>query len=157
MGSAMARVIQRFRPDILFVHRDAESVSRELRCEEIPSEPGRIVRVVPVRMTEAWLLIDAPALRSAAGNPNGRAPLELPPLSRLETLPDPKRALHSLILDASELSGARRRSRLKRDMARRVERLASLITDFGPLRRLPAFLAFEAEAHQALDAFLRGG
>ena len=51
--------------------------------------PVRHVLVIPVRMTEAWLLIDELALRRAAGNPNGRNPLDLPALKDLEALPEP--------------------------------------------------------------------
>jgi hypothetical protein len=40
-----------------------------------------VVCVVPVRMMEAWLLIDEMAIRRVAGNPNGRIPIELPVLN----------------------------------------------------------------------------
>ncbi|MGH9764618.1 MAG: hypothetical protein ACREDR_41175 [Blastocatellia bacterium] len=61
--------------DILFVHRDAERETRESRVAEINTAIQDIrglpdsIRVVPVRMQEAWLLFDEPAIRSAAGNP----------------------------------------------------------------------------------------
>jgi len=64
--------------DLLLVHRDAEGQNPLRRCDEI-NEAVRLaeisipfVPVVPVRMTEAWLLFDALAIRFAAGNPNGR-------------------------------------------------------------------------------------
>lgn len=103
-------------------------------------------------MTEAWLLLDESAIRRAAGNPNGREALRLPPLRRLEDVPDAKAVLRDLLITASGLAGPRRRKRLQRDLGVRVQRVAELISDFSPLRSLPAFEAFEAE----LAAALRG-
>jgi len=69
--------------DLLFVHRDAETASLEFRLNEINEAvlkasigngPSTVVRVVPVRMTEAWLLFDIGAIRQASGNPNGAVP-----------------------------------------------------------------------------------
>ena len=68
--------------DVLFVHRDAEAQSPEARRSEIVSLMAETsvpqVPVVPVRMTEAWLLFDEKAIRWAASNPNGSQPLGLP-------------------------------------------------------------------------------
>lgn len=47
---------------ITFVHRDAESDSLESRLLEFEDVPQTVVPVVPVRMTEAWLLIDSRAI-----------------------------------------------------------------------------------------------
>ena len=133
-------------PNLLFVHRDAERVDREVRRREIPWN-DRVVAVIPVRMTEAWLLVDETALRKAAGNPSGRVSLALPPPGRLESLPDPKTLLRELLAEASEATGRRRR---RFDQAAARQRLADLIEDFSPLRDSPAFGAFEAELERAL-------
>jgi len=99
--------------DLLFVHRDAERDPLERRLEEIKTacaalgDAVALVRVVPVRIQEAWLLFDEAAMRRAAGNPNGRDPLEIPPLRRLDKLPDPKETLQGLLRDASGLTGRR--------------------------------------------------
>jgi len=94
------------------VHRDAEGETLERRVIEIKGVvadlPDPLVPVVPVRMQEAWLLIDEPALRCAAGNPNGVINLDMPAIDRLEGIPNPKQVLHELLLDASELTGRRR-------------------------------------------------
>lgn len=134
--------------DLLFVHRDAETRSREERVEEIRSAHARCGRpdfpavcVVPVRMTEAWLLFDESAIRRAAGNPNGRVPLRLPGGSP-ETVPDPKDLLHTLLIEASELTGRRRR-RFRPSACSWL--VAQYIRDFRPLRGLAAFDAMEAE------------
>ncbi|MFL6194243.1 MAG: hypothetical protein ACJ75H_08735 [Thermoanaerobaculia bacterium] len=134
--------------DLLFVHRDAEGESHRTRIAEIRdnlrfSAPEQVaVCVVPVRMQEAWLLFNERAIRSAADNPSGRMPLAIPSLDRLEDVANPKEALYGLLAAASGL----RPGRLRRfSPAPRVHRLAELIEDFSPLRRLGAFQALEEE------------
>jgi hypothetical protein len=139
--------------DLLFVHRDAERMSRAERIREIrhavaevaltrssPHPP--VVCVVPVRMTETWLLCDEAALRRAADNPLGDQPLSMPALRTLERRADPKRLLHSLLLQAR---GRRRSHGRQFDINEAVQRLASLIDDFSPLRALSAFAALEED------------
>ena len=88
----MRETIALFRPDLLFVHRDAEAQDPDRRRAEIPAFEHPTVRIVPVRMTEAWLLVDEASIRGAADHPAGRAALDLPPLQRVEQLPDPKQS-----------------------------------------------------------------
>ncbi len=59
-----------YNPDVVFVHRDAEKMTWNARRKEIPEHLDTIP-VIPVKMMEAWLLIDKSAIRKAAGNPNG--------------------------------------------------------------------------------------
>ncbi|HXT41312.1 MAG TPA: hypothetical protein VN887_14985, partial [Candidatus Angelobacter sp.] len=104
--------VELFPCELLFVHRDAEREPRENRVNEIRSAIQRISAdffaerpyacVVPVRMTEAWLLFDEAAIRHAAGNPNGTTPLNLPSVSRVEDLPDPKAVLNEALLQATD-------------------------------------------------------
>ena len=51
--------------DLLFIHRDAEGQNPQLRHEEISeAAAGKAhVAVVPIRMSEAWLLFDEEAIR----------------------------------------------------------------------------------------------
>jgi hypothetical protein len=91
-------------------------------------------------------LFDSRAIRHAAGNPTGRTPLELPDLARLEDLPDPKGALRDVLSAATELP-PRRRQRL---WPSAFYRLAELIDDFSPLRRLPAFATLEEEINSTI-------
>lgn len=144
---------------LLFVHRDAEREPPASRVAEIRTAVAAVsgspphVCIVPVRMMEAWLLFDEVTLRRAAGNPNGRMPLELPPLRRLEEEPDPKERLRLVLREASGLSGRR----LKRFhvMPRRV---AALTDDFSPLRSLPAFQRLETDLTRVLaDPSLANG
>jgi hypothetical protein len=142
--------------DLLFVHRDAERDGYHYRRVEIihARDAAGIdvasVCVVPVRMTEAWLLIDEGAIREAAGRPLGRVVLNLPQLRRLEEQANPKASLHQALRDASELRGRRLRDF---PVNQRVRRVAELIGDYGALRGLPAFRALEQEVREALDQF----
>jgi hypothetical protein len=98
------------------------------------------VCVIPVRMQEAWLLFDEAAIRKAAGNPNGKDTLSIPPLRKLEDVPDPKALLHDLLKTASGLKGGR----LKRfDPHKSASRITAYVDDFAPLRALPAFASLE--------------
>lgn len=131
--------------DILFIHRDAEREPFDVRLRQIneaiqglASPP--VICVIPVRMQEAWLLFDEAAIRRAAGNPNSETVLDLPGLRSVESLPDPKELLFELIRKASELRGAR----LKRLNLHKCAFLVSQsISDFSPLRSVPAFYALE--------------
>ncbi|MDQ3578406.1 MAG: hypothetical protein M3443_12590 [Actinomycetota bacterium] len=97
--------------DLIVVHRDADRDGRGARLDEISRafEPvlpaARYVAVVPVRMTEAWLLTDEQELRHVAGNPKGKMPLNLPAVSKIESIPDPKQLLKDTLGVASGLSG----------------------------------------------------
>ena len=98
-------------------------------------------------MQEAWLLFDEIALRRAAANPNGRQPLQLPPLNTVEHLPDPKSDLYELLREASGLTGRRRR---RAQVAQLAYRVADLIENFAPLRALPSFNALETDLKQII-------
>lgn len=140
--------------NLLFVHRDAESEPIEKRHAEIRQAAKaagipNFVPVVPVRMTEAWLLFDQGAIRRAADNPGGTVVLPMPLIRRLERMPDPKARLRECLLVASEKQG-RHLKRFKRDLDRRVVRVAELIEDFLPLRELTAFQVLDAEVGRAL-------
>lgn len=145
----IVRSIELYPCDLLFVHRDAEREPLAARQAEIrraleqaitnTTVPPRVC-VVPVRMTEAWLLCDERAIRRAAGNPNGAEEITLPSVHELEDVPDPKSVLHEALRAASGLHGRR----LKRFAADQASiRITQLISDFGRLRNLPAFAALE--------------
>ena len=102
-------------------------------------------------MTEAWLLISEPALRSAALNPNGKVPLQMPSLQALESLPDPKQILHDLLRQASELNG-RRLKNFRTNL--RLRDIPPNIKDFTPLRQLSSFQALEADLQAWLKRWL---
>ncbi|NLF06894.1 MAG: DUF4276 family protein [Pirellulaceae bacterium] len=140
--------------DLLFIHRDAEKSDASVRYEEIRSgvrEAGiRVpyVPVMPVRMTEAWLLLNEQALRSAAGNPNGRADIGLP-VSSPEDMPDPKGFLHNALRTASELKGRRLRDF---KVVRASHRVAEYIDDYSLIRTLPSFARLEEQIAKVLKS-----
>lgn len=134
--------------DVVFVHRDAEKEPRNKRIEEIDAalhEAGHriqlpAVAVVPVRMLEAWLLFDERAIRTAAGNPNGRMPLNLPAMKSAESRPNPKMDLKDALMTASGHAGRRLK---KFNTKAAFWRIVDFMEDFSPLLQLPAFRAFE--------------
>jgi len=135
--------------DLLFVHRDAETVPLNDRLGEVvnafnmANSAGGIppvVSVIPVRMMEAWLLFDVKAIRLAAGNPNGTVALNMPRMCDIESLPNPKVTLHTLLREATEW-GSHRKNRF--DTGTGAQRIPEYIDDFSPLRCLPAFNALE--------------
>lgn len=60
--------------------------------------------VIPIRMTEAWLLLDEAEIRRVAGAPNGKIPLNLPNPAKVESVSDPKALLKETLARASGLS-----------------------------------------------------
>jgi hypothetical protein len=144
--------LQLYECDLLFVHRDADQhdpsprrnevdravdEANALQTVSVPSVP-----VIPIRETEAWLLIQEQAIRRAANNPNGRNDLELPPIQRIERCPDPKGELRRVLRAASGYSP----QRLKRfDTEAAMARVVAHIADFTPLRKLSAFQSLESD------------
>lgn len=140
--------------DLLFIHRDAEKVPFEARHAEITSaldglETPPAICVIPVRMQEAWLLFNEPAIRRAAGNPNGRNNLDLPDTRSVENIPDPKELLFSIIRESSGLHGARLK---KLNLHKCAFLVSQSIDDFSPLRSVGAFQALENQLESVLVA-----
>jgi hypothetical protein len=139
--------------ELLFVHRDADGPLPEKRVEEIKEALAELkddrpaVCVVPVTMSEAWLLIDEAAIRYAAGNPRGAVRLQMPKLSRIESISDPKDLLFDLLLKASERSKRRQK---KLDLYECRQNVALRITNYSPLQKLSAFRALEEELKKVL-------
>jgi hypothetical protein len=154
LSSRIRMAVDLYPCHLLFVHRDAENQKSdryaEIKASVLSLGAGfstAFVCVVPVRMTEAWFTFDEMAIRRAAGNPNGTHPLNMPRVSSLETLPDPKQVLHDLLRAASDLGGRH----LDRFNARAaVHRVAELIENFSPLARLPAFASMCSELDETV-------
>ncbi len=154
LAEKITRAIELFPCDLLVVHRDSETPDPAHRFAEIGEAlveancAAKPVAVVPVRMTEAWLLFDHNAIRLAAGNPNGKSPLYLPKTA-WDELPDPKSVLHEALRTASGLAGRRRK---KFQVSAAAHLVAEYITDFSPLLGLPAFARFESDLQNAFTA-----
>ena len=149
MEEKIEQAIQLYPCNLLFIHRDAEREPRESRVREVAGSMAKTrqgnmphVLVIPVRMTETWLLFDEKAIRLAAGNPKGRIPLNLPRLKELENCADPKDRLREAILEASGLSGRHRR---RLNFAQCRQRISQVARDFSPLLHLPAFTQMDQE------------
>jgi Domain of unknown function (DUF4276) len=142
--------------DVVFVHRDAENEPAELRRREIVDGAnaagirGPVVPIVPVRMTEAWLLRDEAAIRQVAAKPSGRTSLNLPSVSEAERLADPKRALADALLAASEMSG-RRRSQMSRDFGRHRRLLLERLDPHGEVTQFSAWRQMQNDIATALS------
>ena len=150
-GTLAQRVTQAYADypcNLLFVHRDAEGAAiadRELEIRQAAAtlqQAPQTVHVIPVRMTESWLLTDASAIRAAAGNSTGEMALGLPAITRIETLPDPKSVLFAALVKAKDL-GARRRANIRPEALR--HRVAELIDDYAALRQLASFQHLELQ------------
>ena len=133
--------------NLLFIHRDSEGRPINEREAEIENAIRRsrhpdfsYVAVIPVRMTEAWFLHSEGAIRIAAGNPNGRAVLELPNARNLHEIADPKARLEELLRTATGLNRRRLRSFHPR---KQMHRLAEIIEDYSVLRNQEAFQLVE--------------
>ena len=142
--------------DLLFIHRDAEKEALQNRVQEIDTAIREIntsfdhVKIIPIRMTEAWLLTNKQAIRVASGNPNGQVKLNIPALEKLEEVPNPKKVLKELLLRASELKG-RHKNRVSRRIPKMVHLVAENTGSIAPLRKLSAFRIFEKELEIALQ------
>lgn len=134
--------------DFIVVHRDAEKETFEKRESEIENEVAKIraslsnrnvLPVIPVRMTEAWLLFDAKAIANAAGNPSLIPLPTLPALNKLEKIVDPKKDLEDLIRQSC---GLKSRGLKKLNTRQCIQLIPEFIEDFSPLLQLPSFQNF---------------
>jgi hypothetical protein len=141
---------------ILFIHRDAEGQVSERRYEEImgamviAQRKGLAIPhicIVPIRMQEAWLLLDEAAIRKASGNPNGRMPLVLPSVRSIESIRDPKGLLYQHLRDVSGLHG-RRLKKFRPEC--RASRITDYMHDFNCLRALSAYRRLENDVQQII-------
>lgn len=140
--------------DLLFIHRDTDEVTDEVRRREISGAmrdhgAGKpFVPVIPIRETEAWLLIDEDAIRAVVGNPRGKEDLPLPKLSQIEHRADPKGILLEALRRAAK--PGRDRSTIRRDFPRlRRELLENLDLD-GPIQQLTAWQNLLRDLNAAL-------
>ncbi len=138
----------------LIVHRDCEAQPWTERVEQIQEAVDRLpipnwIPVVPIRMTEAWLLSDHLSIRRAAGRPQDVINLDLPKRNRWSAEPDPKNLLFDALRKASGLSGRRLQ---KFDVYSARARVANLIEDFGYLRGLACFDDFERKLDTCIAA-----
>ena len=129
---------------IVFVHRDGENASLADRIREFEGvDRGDVVPIVPIRMTEAWLLVNARAIARAADRPD--AAITVPALQRLEAIANPKQVLEERLLEAAGDPTGRRRKQFHKSIVERRVNVATLIAEFSPLEALPAFQRFQSD------------
>ncbi|ALO93491.1 hypothetical protein SHL15_2336 [Streptomyces hygroscopicus subsp. limoneus] len=143
--------------DLVVIHRDSDGNPPERRRTEIAEAvtevcPGLVhVPVIPVRMLEAWLLLNQQAIREVAGNPNGKVALDLPKATRAESVPDPKALLKQAIATASEDKG-RRLEKLQKRFPENRARLLQMLDRAGPVQQLASWQAFTQDLREALNS-----
>jgi hypothetical protein len=145
--------------DLLILHRDADRSGSESRREEIRAAveetwPGvSHVSAVPVRMLEAWLLLDESVIRRVAENPRGKVELSLPSPSAAERIADPKAQLKETLARASELKG-RRLEQFQKRFPQHQRRLLELLDPAGRISLLPSWQSFVADLQAAYAAWI---
>jgi hypothetical protein len=143
--------IEYYEPKLVFIHRDVEKESLQKREEEIDKALAIIqkqnteqqyAKIIPIRMTESWLMTNEKAIRAASGNPKGSVALILPKINQLESLPDPKSILEELLRTASGLKG-RRLSDLNTRQC--IQLITEYVDDFDALEELSSFQYFKKQ------------
>jgi hypothetical protein len=143
--------------EVVFVHRDADRVSSATRKQQVLDAVAAAtaelpaVAVIPVRMTEAWLVLEERPIRIVAGHPSGRDPLGLPGVARAEDDSDPKNTLKQALRMASSLRGRRLRD-FEHDFGHHRRQLLERLDLAGPVCRLVSFQMFKADVEAALKA-----
>jgi len=143
--------------DILFIHRDSDKHGPEARRIEISTACDingvqSYVPVVPIRATEAWLLVDADVIRSVVGNPGSGQPLDLPKLRDVEETTDPKQRLRTVLDEARRRQRHKRKHRAmsKSEFSQYRRKLLEQLDIDGPVRQLSAWQALERDLTRAL-------
>ena len=141
--------------NLVFIHRDADAsddAPRRVEIEQSAAEVGLPfphVPVVPIHMTEAWLLADVEAIRTAADNPRGRAALNLPALQDIQGVRDPKSLLKQALCTASELSG-RKLDKFQKAFGRKRALLLDSLRCDGLHASLPAWQRLKRDTEAAI-------
>ncbi len=168
-GTPLAKKVERglkssSSPDLLFVHRDADhhhdtaAAGPRKRYSEIAdavqsaSYGSRYVRIVPVRMTETWLLVNASEIRHVAGNPRGQHDLGLPAVQRIERTADPKELLKEVLFRAGSPQGKRCEKDFKNKFNGHRRQLIENLPVGGPLEHLDSWVQFRKDTIAALQA-----
>ncbi len=144
--------------DLLFIHRDSDNIGYESRLAEIESATAGIEEIphwaptIPVRETEAWLLLDEAAIRRVAGNPGGIVSLGLPEPLQVEDVPRPKETLQAALAAASGRRGSRLR-KFRKNFPHHRRILLQQLPVGGQLEQVPAWRRLQQAVLDFLDAW----
>ena len=144
----------------LVVHADADHRTNEKAFLE-RFKPGyalvqnqtnvckHLVPIIPIQMTEAWMLVDHMALQDAIGTEMTARDLGLPPKARLvENDSDPKKTLHFVLQKANA-----HRPRRQRHNQASLSTLYSLLgreINLERLQQVPSYQQFESDLTDTL-------
>jgi len=138
------------------IHRDADNAGPEKRRDEIFNAIGAVetkataLPIIPVRMTEAWLLLDEDAIRRVAGNPRGRVKPGLPHRREVESVADPKQLLAQCIIKAADCTG-RRRDQVEKRFGQHRRELIQSIDLAGDIAELPSWKQLISDIEHTLE------
>ena len=142
--------------NLVFVHRDADSIDPGPRYEEIQEAVRTVmdaplhVAVVPVQETEAWLLLDEVEIRRVAENPKGTVPLDIPSAKRVERISNPKEHLITVILNASEQTGRQYR-KIRRKIPQKCRLILDGLDPEGPVKAVPSWKLMFSDLRSAIE------
>lgn len=151
LSERISVAIDNYPCNLLFVHRDSDKQDPQWRYDEIKqsiSTKISYVCVVPIRMQEAWFFVNEEIIRRAAGCPKGRHPLDIPKLSQVEELNDPKKRLHDLLKLASGTTG---RDARHFSPEQAIRRISHEVKEWSMLRQLSAFRQLETDTRQIIQ------
>jgi len=126
---------ERVQPGLDLVQQSSEQLCRDL------------VPVIPVQMTESWMLADPDTLRAVIGTDATSAELGLPHLHEVESLADPKQRLQQAVRTA----GLRRRTPRKIEVGTIYRPLAERLS-LQELQRVPSYQRFTGDMLAVLVA-----
>jgi hypothetical protein len=146
--------------DALIIHRDADARTAD-NARVIYFEPGlqmvqnsqenacrELLPIIPIRMTEAWMMADVEAFLAVVGTSLNAAELGFPSQPRqVETILDPK---HELNLILGQVF-TRRRRRKRANLGQYYEPLARYI-ELEKLDGVPAFHQFTGDLTNLLHS-----
>jgi len=149
---------------LLLLHADADAPSRDAAWQE-RIRPGlalvqealaraeavcdHLVALIPVHMTEAWMLADSAALLEVIGTDETAVTLGMNiPIGQIEAIADPKARVEEIVAAVRRRISVRRRKYVQ--MASLYEPLARRIP-LDRLALLPSYRAFETELARALS------
>ncbi|MEU8269208.1 hypothetical protein AB0B89_18840 [Sphaerisporangium sp. NPDC049002] len=143
--------------DLAVIHRDADNAGWQARLSEVQSAvlssgvPCELIPVIPIRMTEAWLLLDESEIRKVAGNPNGRENLGLPKIREVEGIADPKGLLRDCLMKAASVRGRKRQTAATRFPQHRRQLLERLDLQ-GPVAQLSSWKKLVSDINRFVDS-----
>lgn len=154
--ASRVRAILRADPaiNLLFIHRDADARSDQVRRAEIERGVASsdcmmaYVPIIPIQEIEAWLLVDPDAIRRVVANPGGKDDLGLPKLGQIEQRASPKEILRDALRQASKPGRGRGIDTRTFGILRR--RLLEDLDVDGPVTQLTAWQSLLRDLNAAL-------